>query len=428
MRDLLVVGIVLIGSLYALRYPWFGIMLWTWVSLMNPHALAYGFARDFPVAAIVAIATLIGVLTTKERQNPLAQSPAVWLLLFMGWICFTYPFSYNVEGSTEMFSKVMKIDFMILVALTLLKTRRHIEFFVWVVVFSLGFYGVKGGIFTIMTGGNYRVWGPGGFIGGNNEVALALIVVIPLMRYLQLQATKRWVRHGFTAAMLLSAAAALGSHSRGALLAIAAMAVYLWLKSPKKMGFGVFLSLAGVLLVIFMPENWSDRMHTIRTYEEDASAMGRINAWWTAVNVARAHVTGAGFDMYSPVIFSRFAPDPRDIHAAHSIYFQVLGEHGFIGLFLFLAIWWSVWRMARSITNYKSTDPNLLWAKQLAAMCQVSLVGYFVGGAFLSLAYFDLPYNLLVMTILIKRWLIQAEARTGAGSEGICHPGTRGVV
>jgi putative inorganic carbon (HCO3(-)) transporter len=410
MRDLLVVGIVLIGSLYALRYPWFGIMLWTWVSLMNPHALAYGFARDFPVAAIVAIATLIGVLTTKERQNPLAQSPAVWLLLFMGWICFTYPFSYNVEGSTEMFSKVMKIDFMILVALTLLKTRRHIEFFVWVVVFSLGFYGVKGGIFTIMTGGNYRVWGPGGFIGGNNEVALALIVVIPLMRYLQLQATKRWVRHGFTAAMLLSAAAALGSHSRGALLAIAAMAVYLWLKSPKKMGFGVFLSLAGVLLVIFMPENWSDRMHTIRTYEEDASAMGRINAWWTAVNVARAHVTGAGFDMYSPVIFSRFAPDPRDIHAAHSIYFQVLGEHGFIGLFLFLAIWWSVWRMARSITNYKSTDPNLLWAKQLAAMCQVSLVGYFVGGAFLSLAYFDLPYNLLVMTVLTKRWLIQAEA------------------
>jgi hypothetical protein len=70
MRDLLVVGIVLVGSLYALRYPWFGIMLWTWVSLMNPHALAYGFARDFPVAAIVAIATLIGVLTTRERQNP----------------------------------------------------------------------------------------------------------------------------------------------------------------------------------------------------------------------------------------------------------------------------------------------------------------------------------------------------------------------
>ena len=410
MRDLLVVGIVLVGSLYALRYPWFGVMLWTWVSLMNPHALAYGFARDFPVAAIVAIATLIGVLTTRERQNPFSQSPAVWLLLFMGWICCTYPFSYNVEGSTEMFSKVMKVDFMILVALTLLNTRRHIEVFVWVVVCSLGFYGVKGGIFTIMTGGNYRVWGPGGFIGGNNEIALALIVVIPLMRYLQLQATNRWVRHGWSAAMLLSAAAALGSHSRGALLAIAAMAVFLWLKSPKKAGFGVFLLLAGMLLVIFMPENWSDRMHTIGSYEEDASAMGRINAWWTAVNVARAHVTGAGFDMYSPVIFSRFAPDPRDIHAAHSIYFQVLGEHGFIGLFLFLAIWWSVWRMARSITNTKSTDPSLLWAKQLAAMCQVSLVGYFVGGAFLSLAYFDLPYNLLVMTVLTKRWLIQAEA------------------
>jgi putative inorganic carbon (HCO3(-)) transporter len=202
-------------------------------------------SEAFPVAAIIAIATLVGLVVTKDRQNPFSDSPPIWLLLFMIWICCTYPFSYNVDGSTEMFTKVLKVDLMILVALMLLKTRRHIEILVWVVVGSLGFYGVKGGLFTIMTGGNYRVWGPGGFIGGNNEVALALIVVIPLMRYLQLQAKNRWVRHGFTASMLLSAAAALGSHSRGALLAIAAMALFLWLKSPKKIGFGVFLSLAG---------------------------------------------------------------------------------------------------------------------------------------------------------------------------------------
>lgn len=406
MRDLLVLAIVLAGSLYALRYPWVGVMLWTWVSLMNPHALAYGFIQTFPVAAIVAISTMIGLVFTNERQSPFAESPAIWLLLFMCWICFTYPFSYNVEGSAEMLSKVLKVDLMILVGLMLLRTRRHIEILVWVIVCSLGFYGVKGGVFTILTGGSYRVWGPGGFIGGNNEVALALIIVIPLMHYLLLQATSRWVRYGFLAAMVLTAAAALGSHSRGALLAIAAMAMFLWLKSPKKMAGGVVMIIAGVALIIFMPDEWSARMNTIQTYEEDRSAMGRINAWWTAVNVAKAHVTGAGFDMYTPTIFSLFAPDPRDIHAAHSIYFQVLGEQGFIGLMLFLAIWWCVWRNASWLIANARNRPETIWCQQLGSMCQVSLVGYLVGGAFLSLAYFDLPYNILMLVTLTKQWVL----------------------
>lgn len=406
MRDILVVGIVLIGSLYALRQPWIGVMLWTWVSLMNPHSLTYGFAQSFPVAAIAALATLIGLLMTKERQNPFSESPAIWLVLFVVWMCICYPFSYNVDGSTEMLTKVLKIDIMVLVTLMILKSNRHIDSFIWVVVGSLGFFGIKGGIFTIIHGGNYRVWGPGGFIGGNNELALALITVIPLMRYLQLQAKNKWVRHGLSCAMLLTAAASLGSHSRGALLAIAAMAIYLWLKSPKKILFGIVMVCIGVGLVLFMPDEWGARMNTIQTYEQDSSAMGRINAWWAAFNVAKANLTGAGFDMYNYGIFAQFAPDPLDVHAAHSIYFQVLGEHGFIGLFLFLSMWFSTWRMANWLIKNGPLMPDSIWCRDLGAMCQVALVGYLVGGGFLSLAYFDLPYDILIIVVLAKRWVL----------------------
>lgn len=406
MRDLLVVGIVLAGSLYALKQPWVGIMLWTWVSLMNPHNLAYGFAQSFPVAATVAIATMIGLVATKDRQNPFTEAPAIWLALFAGWMCFTYPFSYNVDGSTQMLSKVLKIDIMALVTISILRTRRHIDIFIWVMVCSLGFYGVKGGIFTILTGGNYRVWGPGGFIGGNNELALALITVIPLMRYLQLQATDKWIRYGLIAAMILTAAAALGTHSRGAFVAIAAMAIYLWLKSPNKLLFGISMVIVGMALVAFMPDQWSARMNTINTYEDDSSAMGRINAWWAAYNVASSRITGAGFDMYTSEIFAQFAPNPLDLHAAHSIYFQVLGEHGFIGLFLFLGMWWSVWSTAKWLIKNGGDEPGTIWCKNLGAMCQVALVGYAVGGAFLSLAYFDLPYDILIVVVLAKLWIL----------------------
>lgn len=405
MRDILIISIVFFGSLYALKHPWVGIMLWTWISLMNPHSLAYGFSQSFPVAATVAGATLIGLTITKERRTPFISAPVTWLALFMIWICFTYLFSFNVEGSTEMLKKVVKIDVMLLATLALLSTRKHIETFVWIIVLSLGFYGVKGGIFTLATGGSDRVWGPGGFIGGNNEIALALIITIPFMYYLSLIASNKWVRHGLLVAMLLSAAAALGSHSRGALLAIAAMSVYMWLKSPKKLLFGSVMLAAGIALLLFMPDEWGARMNTIKTYEEDGSAMGRINAWWMAYNLAKEHITGAGFDMYTPEIFALYAPDPLDIHAAHSIYFQVLGEHGFIGLFLFMGIWWTTWRDAGWLIKNGSKSLDTQWCQYLGAMCQVSLLGYAVGGAFLSLAYFDLPYNAMVMVVLARNWL-----------------------
>lgn len=405
MRDILIVCIVFLGSLYALRQPWFGVMLWTWISLMNPHTLAYGFSQSFPVAATVAGATIIGLLITKERRNPFIAPPVTWLALFMTWICITYLFSYNMEGSTEMLKKVMKIDVMLLVTLSLLSTRKHINTFAWIIVISLGFYGVKGGIFTLTTGGNYRVWGPGGFIGGNNEIALALIITIPFMYYLNLVSNNKWVKRGLLAAMLLSAAAALGSHSRGAFLAIAAMSIYMWLKSPKKVLFGSAMLIAGITLLIFMPDEWGMRMNTIKTYEEDASAMGRINAWWMAYNLAKARITGGGFDIYTAELFAYYAPDPLAIHAAHSIFFQVLGEHGFIGLFIFLGLWWSTWRNATWLIKNGSKSPETQWCHYLGAMCQVSLLGYAVGGAFLSLAYFDLPYNAMILVVLSRNWM-----------------------
>lgn len=406
MRDLLVVGIVVLGSLYALKKPWVGVMLWTLISIMSPHSFAWGFAREFPVAAFVAIATMLGLAGAKERQSPFGDAGPIWMAIFMCWICITYPLSYNVEGSTGMLSKVLKIDLMILVTLMLLRSRQHIDYFVWILVISLGLYGVKGGIFTLTTGGNYRVWGPGGFIEGNNELALALIMIIPLMRYLQLNASNKWIQRGLVLAMVFTAIAALGSHSRGALVAILAMAFYLWLKSPKKLLLGGWLVVLGVGMIAFMPEQWEARMNTIQTYEQDESAMGRINAWWAAFNVAKNRITGAGFDMYTYEIFAQYAPNPTDLHAAHSIYFQVLGEHGFIGLFLFLAIWWSVWRSASRVIDQASKDPETHWCRDLGAMCQVSLIGYLVGGAFLSLAYFDLPYNLMVIVVLIKKFLL----------------------
>jgi probable O-glycosylation ligase (exosortase A-associated) len=412
MRDFVILGIIIAGSAAALARPWIGVMMWTWVSVMNPHALGWGFITSMPVALIVAAATMIGFVLTREKRNPFSDPAVLCLVLFMGWICVGWPFSYYPRDSWEMLTRVLKIDVMLLLTIALIYRKEHIQWFLWIVAFSIGFYGVKGGIFTLATGGSYRVWGPGGFIEGNNEIALAIILVIPLIYYIYLTAPPRlkWLKWSLLAAMVLCAAAALGSHSRGALLAIFAMSVFLWWRSDRKGMLGVLLLAAGISLVAFMPSNWTERMHTIETYESDGSALGRLNAWSMSFNLANDHLgTGGGFSIYEPEIFAKYAPDPSDVHAAHSIYFQVLGEHGWIGLVLWLAIWWFTWRSASWLRKHGNAKDGTLWCRHMGSMCQVSLIGFAVGGAFLSLAYFDLPYNVMALVIASKRWMLDRQ-------------------
>ena len=406
MRDLLIISIVLAGSIAALRQPWIGVLLWTWLSIMNPHRYSWGIAYDAPLAAIAAVSTFIGLLAYKNKESPFISSSVVWFAIFCCWVTISWLAGLATEGDYWQWNKVMKINLMIFVALAVIRSKAQIMLLTWVAVGSLAILGIKGGIFTIINGGNYRVWGPpGSFIEDNNEFALALVMTIPLLRFLQLQAHQRWLKSALVAAMVLCAASALGSQSRGALIAIVAMAVFFWLKGKNKLPIGLLLVIVGVILITFMPDQWTQRMNTINTYEEDRSALGRISAWWTAWNLAWHYPAGVGFNVARADLFALYSPYPDMVHAAHSIYFQVLGNHGFIGLFIFLAIWITTWRNASWLLAQAPKYPEAKWCVDIANMMQVTLVAYAVGGAFLSLAYFDLPYNVMTIVAVTRLWV-----------------------
>ncbi len=413
MRDILLLAIVFAGCVAALKRPWIGVMLWTWLSIMNPHRYTWGIAYSAPLAAIVVGCTVLGLLMTRERASPFKGSPVTWLVVFMVWMTLSWLVGLDVADDYEQWKKVMKIDVMLLVGLMLLHSRLHILSLMWVCAGSLALLGVKGGLFTLRSGGNFHVWGPpGSFIEDNNEFGLALVITIPLLRFLQLQMQSWWGKFTLTIAMVVCAAAALGSQSRGALLAIVAMVLTLWWRGKDKLRMGLLLIAAAVPLVAFMPDQWTARMSTIMTYEQDVSAMGRINAWWNAWNLAWHYPAGVGFNAARPELFSRFSPYPDVVIAAHSIYFQILGNHGFIGLALFIGVWIATWRSAGWLRTQKAVEPATKWTADLGAMCQVALAGYAVGGAFFSLAYFDLPYNIMVMVVLTRVWVEKQSWKT----------------
>jgi putative inorganic carbon (HCO3(-)) transporter len=425
MRDLLFAAIFGVWTLFAIRRTWVAVLLWTWISVMNPHKLCFGFANDAPVAVAAAAVVGLSILFGKQRLQLRPTAPVVVLVTLIVWMCITTIFALDSKSAIDQLMKVLKIQLMTVVALAALQERRSIELFVWINAMSVAFYGVKGGIFTILGGGAQRVYGPpGGFFWGNNELGLALVTVIPLVYYLRLQSKNRVVRHGLLATMLLSATAALGTQSRGAFLALAAMGIVLWLRAPRKLLVGVITASVAVMLLTFMPATWDARMNTIQNYEEDTSAMGRINAWRFAINLARDRpLVGGGFEVTSQANFDKWAPNPQDLHAAHSIYFQMLGEHGYPGLILYVLLGIIAFRKAnqiRKLTRGKEADR---WLYDLAGMCQVSLVGFAVGGAFLSLAYFDLPFNIMVMIVTSYTYLrgrdpAMASATGGADAYG----------
>ena len=164
-----------------------------------------------------------------------------------------------------------------------------------------------------------------------------------------------------------------------------------------------------VVVLLAVPESWMQRMQTIDDYQTDQSALGRLNAWWMAWNLVKDYPLGIGMNTVRPELFALYSPYPEKVFAAHSIYFQMLGNHGYLGVLLFLGIWWSTWRCAADLIRMGERNPEQRWLQDLGTMAQVSVLTYLVGGTFLSLAYFDLPYYTMTLVVVARLWANNAK-------------------
>jgi putative inorganic carbon (HCO3(-)) transporter len=403
MRDFVLLLIVF-GSLpVAVMKPVIGALVFAWVSLMNPHRMTWGFAYDMPLAMMVGLATILGLIFTK-RRDVLSGVRSYWIILcYLCWMGVTTQFAFEHEDAMQRWTEVMKVHLMILVTLCLLVDRSDVQRLLWVIVVSLGFFGVKGGIFTLIHGGAFRVWGPPtSNITENNSLAIALLMIIPLIVALRHSLKDKWARAACLLAAALCFVSALGSHSRGALLASAAMAGMLWWRSRSKVASGLTIVLVGLAALSLMPSHWWSRMESIDDYQSDASALGRINTWTTAYRVANDRITGGGFEYYSRQAFNKYAPNPEAIHSAHSIYFQALGEHGWIGLLLFLSFWTYVWFSATRLTKRLRTQSGNDDLVAILDATKVSIVAFAVGGAFLNIGNWDGAYYIAAIVLSLS--------------------------
>ncbi|HTD02375.1 putative O-glycosylation ligase, exosortase A system-associated, partial [Undibacterium sp.] len=293
MRDIALFSVIFGLLPFVFKRPFIGVLMFTWVSLMNPHRLAYGAAFDFPFAALIVVVTLISLLASKQTKRFPITAVTVVLMIFVIWMTLTTFTALEPDRAWKEWNRVMKTMFLLSVILLTVNTKQEIQTLAWIIGLSLGFWGLKGGIFTLTNGGSNNVYGPeGSYIADNNALALALVTALPIIWYAQLTVKYKIMRYGLIALAVICIVSAVGSYSRGALLGGGCMLVFLWLKSRQKIRTGLILLLIVPLIYTVMPDKWFDRMNTIDDYKQDSSALGRINAWGFAINVAEKNMMG----------------------------------------------------------------------------------------------------------------------------------------
>lgn len=391
---------------FSVLYPFVGYLVWEWLNLMSPHELTFGSLTSYNLIQWVALATIISWLFSKERKVPDIDTYFVVMVTFLIWLFVSQWFSLVPEVSQEFYDRFLRVLAFGVLGLVLIDSKLRIQAALWVFVLSISFYGVKGGLFTILSGGSYHVFGaPNSIIENNNHLGLALACTIPLVVHLYRTTRDLWIKRALAVAGVLNFVAILGTQSRGAFVALLAMAALLWWRSQRKVPALVAAVVILLPALLFMPDTWSDRMSTIQSVEEDASFQGRVDAWAINWSAAKEYpFTGAGLRvLYGQEIASQFTETPRKSRAAHSIYFEVLGGMGFVGFLLFTTLLaksqTSLWRLRKQLQSSGSDS----WSLNLASALQISLVAFMVGGVVQSMEMWEGFWLMIALTAGLEK-------------------------
>ena len=284
MRDLIVFAVVILTLPSSFRKPFLGLLVFSWLAYMRPQDLCWGFARTMRLSFFVGIAMIGGWFAVEKGRRPFT----VWdlrtraILLLGALISISYAFARNHDEYTNRyFVEFLKILAVALFTAGQVDTKERFRSMAWTIALCLGFFGVKGGLLGVLSGGSQILRGPGGMMEDNNDFALALVMNIPLLWYLGIGERRQLVLRASQVAVVLTVITILLTHSRGAFLATSATALWIAWRSGKLVRAALALLTIGFLFPMLAPQSVLERLSTIGDTKE-SSANARLTAWATA--------------------------------------------------------------------------------------------------------------------------------------------------
>lgn len=420
MRDIVFALLMLCALPMAIARPFNAYLLWGWTGLIVPTAYLYGFMSGARVNLTFAVLTLGLILIGRIKWRDYQSNTVTWLYLILvahSTLVFLFAYPNNPHNALyyEFFVKGL---FFALVMPFFVRDRIQFHALLIVIALGLGLHGVLNGLKTIASAGGHNMFGPAGtMLADRNHLSTAMALLLPILFYLQTYSANRLLRMGCLGAIGVVVLAILGGGSRAGFVAVSVVGVWLVFTTRRK-GLALALLVGAVAaFLMFAPEDVVSRLSTIKEADADSSFMGRVIAWKVSSAIALANpLLGGGFhavqvqeiwDTFrmSPGLFGFLNLPVPDFSAkaAHSIYFEVMGDLGFVGLGLFLTILLrALWnrRIIKKVTAQLGASHQ--WARDMSDMLMLSVLAYMVGGASVSLGYLEVVYMIVMLMELLR--------------------------
>jgi len=366
---------------------------------------------------LLTVLLLFMYLMVKNGTEVFSSKLAKMLMVFVALTFFAMAHSYVATYSLNAFKAHFGYFMLFVIGYYLLDSPKRLEQLakVYVLIFIyLIFINIEklGGARV----GHFRA---GYFLGDGNDFGWGILVALPYAIYLFRSSSSIVKKVLAATAAIVLLFGIVGTQSRGASLALAASMVYLFVFSGKSKVAGIVtLLVMGLVAIPFLPDKYLGRMETVKSYEEDNSAMARIRAWTSATQMALDHpILGVGAGNF-PTAFGRFYL-PKDAptgkwYNAHSIYFLTLGEYGFPGIIILISI---------IVANFKTNRATLLLIQQTKDgtvpemwpnLINMGLIAYSVGGMFLGGLNYPHIYVISGVTLALHR-MAKKELETSKG-------------
>ncbi|MFV1918770.1 putative O-glycosylation ligase, exosortase A system-associated [Sphingomonas sp. MJ1 (PH-R8)] len=436
MRDLAFVGFLAALFAFGFRRPFLFVLAYAYIDIVSPQRLTYLLLNSVPISAIAAAFAVGGWLLADDKRGLRIAPRQVLLMMLIGWCWYTTVHAdFPVEARYKWDWVWKAMAFAIFLPLTL-RTRLRIEALLLFMLLSAASIIVVGAIKTLVTGGGY---GELNLMVSNNSglyesstISTVAIAIIPIILW--------FTRHGTifppdwrvrTYCYALSFACLLipvGTSARTGLLCVGLLAVLMLREVKRRVLYLSALGAAALIAVPLLPSTFTERMETIRSYQADTSASTRLAVWQWTIDYVRDHPMGGGFDAYrqNRIRYDTVATvgdrnnatveralEVDQARAYHSAYFEMLGEQGYFGLALWLAIHLGgLFRMELLRRRYSQAPPELAWASPLATALQHAHLIYLLGAAFVAIAFNPFVFMLLGAQMGLDGYLARKRAES----------------
>jgi probable O-glycosylation ligase (exosortase A-associated) len=406
-------ALVAVGVPLSLFQPFSGLLLYLFFAHAHPADFVWpGYVFNYGLLLVPAL--MAGYALFELRKSPPRLRGMLLLLAFWAWLAMAAVLAHNTEPAFAMLSRFSKMFVISFLIAAMANSEDRIRKVLTVLAGCLGFLGVKSLVGVILTGGQYRIQGPGGLMAEENEYALGMNMAIPLLYWLGSLEQRRWLKRLYQFAAFACAVTVIFTRSRSGFLGLMMVCLLIAMHSRRKLLAPFGLAIAATLFLALAPEAAMDRYKSIPTATQtDASAIGRIQAWETAVEMAKAHpIFGVGLRNFELTFLDYSSYEPR---APHNAFMALMAEAGIPSCLLFAALvlsasgaCWSNWRRLHHSRRHH----------HLATYCLIvhaTLLVYLVPNFFINRQDFDLMYHLVglsaAMTAVVRQTL-KAERAT----------------